>query len=290
MRDLMGFPPKVFIIGAQKSGTTQLAELLDQHSDICLSSPKEPDYFTRFYDKGLDWYKHCFADSSKCLIDASTSYTCRPLPNVYAEDHNFANHPLVGVPEKIHQLSPDAKLIYIVRDPVKRTYSGYWHQIRSGVETDTMDVAVFKNTYYRRISKYAEQLEYYLEYFKPEQILLLDFDKLIKSPQEQINICLEFIGLPALAELQSDLHKNKSFQYSGPLNVLNVKLAKYGGLGAISQVLKKLLPLSLVDWLKEKTAKPIPKLTDEETAMLNEQFEDEVAKVKALLERAQRGE
>jgi hypothetical protein len=283
---IMGFPPKVFIIGAQKSGTTQLAELLDQHNDICLSSPKEPDYFSRFYSKGLDWYKSCFADSSKCLIDASTSYTCRPLPKVYDEDHNFTQHPLVGVPEKMHQLSPDARLIYIVREPIKRTYSGYWHQVRSGVETDPMDVAVFKNTYYRRISKYAEQLEYYLEYFKPEQILLLDFDKLIKSPHEQINICLEFLGLPPIVELQSDLHKNKSFQYSGLINVINVKLAKFGGLTPISQLIRRVLPNTLIDFLKGKMAKPIPKITDEESRLLASNFDDEVAKVKALLKKA----
>jgi hypothetical protein len=41
----MAFPPEAFIIGAQKAGTTSLADLLDQHPGIVVSNPKEPDFF-----------------------------------------------------------------------------------------------------------------------------------------------------------------------------------------------------------------------------------------------------
>lgn len=286
MNNVKGFPPQVFIIGAQKSGTTQLAALLDQHTDICLSSPKEPDFFTRHFNKGLDWYKSCFFDTTKCLIDASTSYSCRPLPNIYPDDVNRQNNPMIGVPQRIHQVSPNARLIYIVRDPIKRTYSSYWHQVRAGIETAPLDSAILKNTYYRRISKYAEQMAYYLEYFDPEQILLLDFEQLIKSPHDEINKCLVFLGLVPLAHIQTDVHKNKSFQYSGLLNILNVKLAKFGGLKPISQIMKRILPDIVVELLKGKMAKPIPQITDAQKKLLASQFDEEVAKVKMLLNNA----
>ena len=35
-----------FIVGAPKSGTTSLYKYLDQHEDICMSSIKEPNYFS----------------------------------------------------------------------------------------------------------------------------------------------------------------------------------------------------------------------------------------------------
>ena len=72
----MAFPPKAFIIGAQKAGTTFLSYLLDQHPHITLAESKEPDFFTRHWEKGLEWYRKRFSGPEEnILIDASTSYT-----------------------------------------------------------------------------------------------------------------------------------------------------------------------------------------------------------------------
>jgi hypothetical protein len=50
---------KIFLIGAAKAGTTKLADMLDCSPAICLSNPKESDYFSkRIYALHADlWYQ-----------------------------------------------------------------------------------------------------------------------------------------------------------------------------------------------------------------------------------------
>ena len=76
----MSFPPEVYLIGAQKAGTTTLAYLLAQHPDICIAKNKEPHYFTGNSAKSLTWYEKQFPNHENTLcIDASTSYSFAPL-------------------------------------------------------------------------------------------------------------------------------------------------------------------------------------------------------------------
>jgi hypothetical protein len=42
-----------YLIGAQKAGTTYLAALLDQRPDVCVSDPKEPQFFTTGFRRRL---------------------------------------------------------------------------------------------------------------------------------------------------------------------------------------------------------------------------------------------
>ena len=274
-----GFPPKVFMIGAQKAGTTQLSALLAQHQDICLSEPKEPDYFTRNYDKGEEWYKGLFADLNKVLIDASTSYTSCPLPELYQQDSLDADNPLVGVPERIFKMSPEAKLIYIVRNPVKRLYSGYWHQVTAGHEQRPLLQAVEESSYYKRFSKYAEQLEAYLAFFPSDNVLVVEFEELIAEPQKVLNQCLNFIGLPEKQDIELGLHKNKSFQLTGALGYVNRNLFP---VKPLLKTVRKFIPDAMVGVLSKGVTKNVPKISDQEYQHLNRYFDDEVAKVKAM--------
>jgi len=277
---LKGFPPKVFIIGAQKAGTTQLCALLDQHPEICLSSPKEPDFFTRHFDKGLDWYKQCFSSLDEILIDASTSYTSRPLPEINENDKVNGENPLVGVPERMHQCSPDAKLIYIVRDPVKRAYSGYWHQVTAGYENKPLCDAIESDSSYRRISKYAEQLQFYLEFYDPKNILILEFEELIKNPESTLSKCFEFINLTSIEQIETGIHKNKSFQLTGFLGFINQHVFK---VKPVLKLIRKVVPNFIVEVAQKLLTKSVPKINAQETKQLRTLFEQEVDKVKQLI-------
>ncbi|NMP33061.1 sulfotransferase domain-containing protein [Thalassotalea sp. M1531] len=279
MADLKGFPPKTFIIGAQKAGTTQLSALLSQHDEICLSEPKEPDFFTRNYDKGFDWYKSLFNNPDKCLIDASTSYTSRPLPELYEKDQAESNNPLVGVPERIFKASPDAKLIYIVRNPVKRVYSGYWHQVTAGYEQRPLIQAIEESSYYKRFSKYAEQLQHYLEYFPKENVLVVEFEELIEEPKKVVNQCLSFMGIPEKENIELGLHKNKSFQLTGVLGFINQRLFR---VKPVLKTIRKLMPDVLVGYLGDKVTAKVPKITEDEHQFIAQYFEDEISRVRAL--------
>jgi hypothetical protein len=75
----MPFPTSCFIIGAQKAGTTTLASLLQSQNALCVSSPKEPLFFSKHYEKGTQWYETCFHHPEKSvLIDALPDYSRAP--------------------------------------------------------------------------------------------------------------------------------------------------------------------------------------------------------------------
>ena len=102
------------LIGAQKSGTTALAQQLGGHPRICLSSEKEPASSTSSDDwrSGLDAYHALFAPApGQLCLEASTMYTFLP---------EFG-----GTHDRIHDYNPDVKLLYVMRDPVERMLSNY---------------------------------------------------------------------------------------------------------------------------------------------------------------------
>jgi hypothetical protein len=110
--------PNLFVIGAVKSGTTYLNKLLGAHPAIFMSSPEEPSYFVvakqlntlwpEAWDQGFwrseEHYLRLFQSRGDTVLlgEASANYTKRPLVS--------------GVPERIHDFNPDARLIYLLRD------------------------------------------------------------------------------------------------------------------------------------------------------------------------------
>ena len=83
--------PNFLVIGAAKSATTSLCELLGQHPDVFILDPKEPHFFTRHYELGWKWYKSLFsnAGSYERIGEGSTSYSQKGLyPGLIGErDH-----------------------------------------------------------------------------------------------------------------------------------------------------------------------------------------------------------
>lgn len=98
---MAGSLPNLIVIGAHKGGTTSLHHYLRQHPQIFMSSLKELDFFVDEFNwpKGIDWYRKQFSSVAPIRGESSPSYTHFPK--------------LKGVPERIHHLIPDAKLICI---------------------------------------------------------------------------------------------------------------------------------------------------------------------------------
>ena len=129
--------PDFLIIGAQKCGTTWLWEMLNQHPDTDLPSKKEHHFFskTHKYRAGFDQYLTIFKNisPSKVTGEGSTSYLYdRVRKNIHMEYKNVKiDHNLPSIPELIAQKMPHIKIIIILRDPVKRAISSYYHFIRA---------------------------------------------------------------------------------------------------------------------------------------------------------------
>ncbi len=177
--------PNLIIIGAQKCGTTSLHYYLSLHPEIFMSKEKELNFFTeeQNWSKGLAWYESHFKAGAKIHGESSPNYT---------------NHPrFPGVPSRMHSVVPDAKLVYIVRDPIERIISQYIHQYIDGRETRPVEEAlssVESNQYISR-SLYYTQLSKYLECYPVTQILVIPAEGLDGDRKATLRRVFEFLDV-----------------------------------------------------------------------------------------------
>lgn len=173
-----------FIIGAQKSGTTSLAAHVASHPDVCFCRNKEPHFFsrTRDWEARIDQYHALFDKPEGRLCgEASTSYSFLPkYPETAA---------------RIRTYNPDAKLIYMVRNPIERIISHLAHRQLKGRSRRGVEKEVLSNPIYLDRSRYAMQIRPYLEQFRRDQILLLIFEEYVQEPRRVIEDMCWFLGL-----------------------------------------------------------------------------------------------
>ncbi|MFL5906688.1 MAG: sulfotransferase family protein [Solirubrobacterales bacterium] len=177
--------PNLIVIGAAKAGTTSLHTYLDAHPEIGMSRIKELNFFDRSdcFDR-LDWYLDQFDPDCKIRGESSPNYTKSPR--------------FTGQPERIHSLIPSARLIYLVRDPVDRSIAHWAHNVAAGEESRPFEEALVDpdpgNTYLCA-SRYATQLNRYLEHFSQDQILVLDQHRLLHRRDDAINQVFRFLDV-----------------------------------------------------------------------------------------------
>jgi len=175
--------PNLIVIGAMKCATTSLHYYLGLHPEVFMSQEKELNFFIREgnWHKGLEWYRSHFVGDAKVYGESSP---------------NYANYPFSqGVPERIHTLVPEAKLIYIVRDPIDRIISHYVHQYAVGREDRPLSEALADlddNPYLCR-SKYAMQLEQYLKYVPEARVLMIAQEDLHRQRDETLKSVFRFL-------------------------------------------------------------------------------------------------
>jgi hypothetical protein len=118
--------PTFLVIGAQKSATTTLINSLGTHPDV-FALPREVHFFDRFHDRGLDWYRERFAKAhgQRAVGESTPEYLYQPHAR-----------------ERIARDLPGVLLIAILRDPVERAYSHYWHNRTRGHEALDFDAAI----------------------------------------------------------------------------------------------------------------------------------------------------
>lgn len=173
--------PNLVVIGGMKCGTSSLHFYLRQHPQIAMSVEKELNFFIeeRNWARGVEWYASQFQDAP-VRGEVSPNYTaCERFP---------------GVPERMHALIPDAKLIYLVRDPVERAISHWIHTYSEGRESRPFDEAVRHWSYVER-SQYWKQLEAFLQFFPARQILVVEAEELLRRREETLRGIFGFLGV-----------------------------------------------------------------------------------------------
>jgi hypothetical protein len=180
--------PTFLVIGAMKAGTTSLYHYLRDHPQVFMPKIKELDFFAveEAWSRGPEWYRRQFAGASPealAIGEASTAYT------------KFPHYPFV--PERIARAVPEAKLIYVVRDPIQRIYSHYRHRVAVGAERAPIERAVLEEPIYVDYSRYALQLEQYLPHFPREQLLVVTSEALRKDRHATVRSVYGFLGVDA---------------------------------------------------------------------------------------------
>lgn len=161
--------PHFMVIGAARSGTTTLCAYLQRHERLFICSPKEPCYFGYgdVFSRGDAWYRSLFADAPSDALcgDGSTTYSRWP-------------HTLDS-PALIHERMPEARFIYIMRHPVERAFSMYRFRIQMGmISPMTFEKAISETDLFLDTSRYMDQIERFLRFFRRDQFLFLEFHDL----------------------------------------------------------------------------------------------------------------
>jgi Sulfotransferase domain len=184
--------PSFVVIGAMKAGTTSLHRYLDAHHDVFMAAPKELDFFVEELNwrRGAGWYRERFAPAPRSAValgEASTSYTKAPRYD--------------GVPARAARVIPDARFVYVIRDPVERIRSHYEHNRVLGEERDPLDVAIRRNPAYLDYSRYGAQLGRWLECYPPDRFLVVTAEALRRARRATVASVLSFIGVDPGAPL-----------------------------------------------------------------------------------------
>src|SRR5687767_9096163 len=138
--------PTFIGLGGQKCASTWLHVVFRDHADAYVSTPKELDFFSSFYDRGFQWYEAHFAaaEGRRAIGEISPSY----LP-----DHD--------APARAHAYNANLRIIVALRDPVERAYSNHLHDIRLGHYSGrdlSFETGLANNPMYLEQSRYALHL------------------------------------------------------------------------------------------------------------------------------------
>jgi hypothetical protein len=91
---------------------------------------------------------------------------------------------------------PDARLIFLVRDPVERALSQYRHHVRDGTEKRSVAEALLDpGSQYLARSRYAETLDRYDDFLAAGRLLVVDQQDLLARPDEAMATVHRFLDL-----------------------------------------------------------------------------------------------
>lgn len=210
--------PTFLVIGAPKAGTTSLHEYLAEHPQIAMTSEKEPMCFAApDWRERLGDYEELFERDAPVRGESSTAYSAFP----WAPE----------VPDRVLEAIPDARLIYLVRDPIPRTLSHYaqnawdrlpvrpFEELMSDLE-DPMNMPVW-------CSRFATQLERWLERFPAERVLVVDQRDLLTDRAATLRRVFAFLGVdPDFTSRAWEVRHNTAGSHRAP-NALHHRLGRH---------------------------------------------------------------
>ncbi|MCI0559446.1 MAG: sulfotransferase domain-containing protein [Nitrososphaera sp.] len=210
--------PDFIIAGTQKGGTTALYSLLSHHPNITPALVKEIHYFDWHYSRGLKWYKAHFPIINNKSMRSSRD-NCPFITGEASPYYMFYPYAF----ERIAKIVPHVRLIFLLRDPVERTYSSYHQQRHMGREVHSFEEALdlekgriepevdkilrdetyvsYNHAHFSYLARgiYADQIKRCFEFFPRNNVLIIDSGRFFKHTSEVYGEVSNFLGLTAHA-------------------------------------------------------------------------------------------
>jgi len=181
--------PSFVVAGTQKAATTWLYECLNEHPEVYVPSIKELHFFCEpdqcgksRASHGLDWYKQQFSHQKPFLATGEFSIDYMYYPEVAA---------------KLHDLNPGLKVLFILRDPVDRAYSGYWMSRRSHTNFPPFSDFISPDSDIVARGFYHRQIERYRALFPDDQLKILIYEHIPRDPFAFLAEIFNFLGVDA---------------------------------------------------------------------------------------------
>jgi hypothetical protein len=276
--------PHFMIIGAQKCGTTWLWEMLKQHPGTDLNMTKELFFFSssELYNKGIQWYYNNFNELNpeKIVGEATTQY----FYDYVLRNDLLPDKLLPKIPELIVKYIPDIKIFIILRDPVKRAISAYYHHMQRRKYSPYLPISkVLKQHPELRIVElghYARFLKLWTDLIPSERLKCFIFEEdVVKWPHKTLKESYRMLGLdPEFQPKKMQAGKNPRWTWTHTL--LNYHL---GGWYRKSYRLVKKTPaaplLDKIDFVKT------PEIAEADIEFLRAQYLPEKNDLEILLGR-----
>lgn len=282
------------IVGTAKAGTTHVYETLKQHPDISLPQ-KETFYFMnpQLLELGKGERNNPYEDLPETDDDYWSLFDGNRPNRKWGEVGTGYLYNYEYALPKIKQLSPDAKIVIILRNPVSRCYSGYTHFVKNAMEPLSFEEALEAEKkrvqksfsfmwHYQAMSYYADSVKAYFEAF--EHVKVLFFEELVQDSPSFFEKFYQFLEVESL-EIQtkrtneSGVPKNKRWQAT----ITQPNRFKH----AIRPVFRMLVPMEkrkrVREWLKSQNLTKTPEMSGDTKLALTKLFEADVEELEAFL-------
>tara|TARA_B100000378_G_C18031696_1_gene407719 strand:- start:281 stop:1225 length:945 start_codon:yes stop_codon:yes gene_type:complete len=288
--------PNLYIPGAGKSGTSSLHEYLGKHPEICMSTIKEPHFWTspnfkNYTKKDFNNYSKLFeGENNSYRGESSTGYMCFSEFKPRIKKH--------------YKSSP--KFIFILRNPIDRAYSQYWWLKGIGSENLSFRKAIQKDfdiepeekfrlkeanfKHYYQFGLYGKWIQKFYDDFGKENILIITTENLKNKKLATLNECFKFLKLSTLESLP-EIQANNTKILRFPILYKYSKILTWKDF-YIKRILKKILPLKLRLAIRNnfyetvyritKTNKEYPRISNEDREWLKELYKDDVEYLKKI--------
>lgn len=178
--------PNIVIVGATKAGTTSMHTYLGRHPEIAISRDKELRFFQDPDCRSwLGRYQDNFPTGTRYRAESTPFYSKSPC--------------FPGVVDRMADLVPDARIVYLVRDPVERIVAEYVEQLQWGAASRTLDAELADaddpRNWLVASSRYATQLREYLRRFDRDRVIVIDLADLAVDAAAVLNRVFDALDL-----------------------------------------------------------------------------------------------